>query len=158
MEPFTQKSWWVDKQEHRHTFLKCCPPLHWQAGGFYRWPLTRIMLFFLLSVVKAAYNDLQLYFELSAFYWLWRRMRGLNIRSISMDFRFESPGECWALWKNSTRATKGKTSKHRGEGKKSIPYDLWFKGYAFFSQDTSKKHFCQCKYCSTFVVVAFISQ
>lgn len=80
--------------------------------------------------------------------------RGLNIRSISMDFRFESPGECWALWKNSARATKGKTSKHQGEEKKSIPYDLWFKGYAFFSQDTYKKTLL---YCNTFVVVVFIS-
>lgn len=39
--------------------------------------------------------------------------RGLKIRSISMDFRFESPGECWALWKDSERATKGKTPKKK---------------------------------------------
>lgn len=39
--------------------------------------------------------------------------RGLKIRSISMDFRFESPGECWALWKDSERATKGKTPKEK---------------------------------------------
>lgn len=42
-------------------------------------------------------------------------------------------------------------------GNKSIPYDLWFKGSAFFSPDTYKKHFCQCKYCKTLVVVPFIS-
>lgn len=72
---YSEELWWVDKQEHRHTFLKCCPPLHWQASGFYWWPLTRLTLFFLLSVVKAAYNDLQQYFELSAFYWLGRRIR-----------------------------------------------------------------------------------
>lgn len=62
------------------------------------WPLTRIMPFFLLSVVKAAYNDPQLYFEPECFLLVVAAdKRGLNIRSISMDFRFESPGERWAL-------------------------------------------------------------
>lgn len=77
--------------------------------------------------------------------------RRLKIRSISMDFRFESPGECWALWKDSERATKGKTPKK----KKSILDDLWTKGY-FFSGHTYN-HFCQNKHCRTFFGASFLS-
>lgn len=75
--------------------------------------------------------------------------RGLNIRSISMDFRFESPGERWALWKDSERATKGKTSKH--QRKKKIN-SIWFmvQRLCLFSGYTYN-HFCQHKHCNMFL-------
>lgn len=63
--------------------------------------------------------------------------RGLNIRSISMDFRFKSPGEHWALWKDSERATKGTTSKHQRKKKNQSRMIYGPKVMSFF-QDTHK--------------------
>lgn len=104
------------------------------------WLLTLFVVSFCLSY---SYKQRTLtcgYFQLSAFCRSCPRMRGLNIRSISMDFRFESPGECWALWKDSERATKDKTSKHQRKKKKN--QFLMINGpkvtvYLFF-QDTHK--------------------
>lgn len=82
-----EELWWVDMQRRHHTSLKRCLALtnRWISP----WPLTRITFCCLLlsvSFVQAAYDDLMLYFQPSALSVMAEDKRGLNIRSISMDF------------------------------------------------------------------------
>lgn len=133
---YLEELWWIDMQQHRHMFLPSVVLLWFDkqvdssvAADTHHFLLSSSVRLIRTSSLRwpAAIFSTECFLLVMT-----EDKRGLNIRSISMDFRFESPGERWALWKDSERATKGKTSKHQRK-KKINP--IWFmvQGYVFFS-------------------------